>query len=91
MNLDKEFDGLSIEELKKVAERIKVKLKDKKAALNEENRQKLLLLEEGAKLKVTFKGEEVSAKFVYVTRSRFTVLINETKKSIMFNKLVSIY
>lgn len=85
-----ELKNLSVGELEKVIEKAKALIKEKKKEAGEVNRNKLLGLKEGAKVIVIFKGEEVKAKFVAVTNSRFTVEIEDKKKSIMFDKLIGI-
>lgn len=82
--------NLNIAELNELVENIKVEVKARTKQLGEANRSKLLALNEGKKVRIIFKGEEVEAKFVCVTNSRFTVEIDSVKKSIQFDKLISI-
>jgi len=79
----------SIEELKDFIEEAKNLIKEKKNNINETNREILLRVNEGRKILVLFKGEPTLVKFVGVTNSRFTVELGDSKKSILFDKLIS--
>lgn len=85
----KEIDN--IEELENLIERAKLHRKELKRVEGEKNRNRLLGLKEGHKVRVIFKGNEMDAEFVAITNSRFTVKIGESKKSIMFDKLVKVH
>ena len=85
-----DIKNLSIKELEELMEKAKVRIKEIKKDKQEENRNRLIGVEEGKEVVVIFKGKEVKANFVAITNSRFTVEINGAKKSIMFDKLVKV-
>ncbi len=85
-----DLKNLSVKELEEVVLKAKALIKEKKKDTGEKQREKLLTLEEGKKVSIIFKGEEVRAKFIGLTNSRFTVEIDGAKKSILFDKLISI-
>lgn len=85
-----DLKNLSIDELLKLVEDAKEVIKEKKANVNEANKEILLGLNAGKYIKILFKGEPTKVIFVGVTASRFTVDINGTKKSILFDKLISV-
>jgi len=75
----------AVEKAEKLAEREKV---------SSENKENLDKIEEGTSLTIlTGSGknvEEVTGTFVKMTEKRFTVLVDGSKKSVMFHRLVSI-
>ena len=87
-----DFKNMTVAELDKVMEELKVARKEAVKA-EEKNaeavaRDFLNKSEKGDIVTVVFKGERTDAKFVGLTDKRFTVEIDGAKKSIMFTKLV---
>lgn len=81
---------MSVSELESVVKKAKNLIKDKKDGLKQKNKELLLEVPEGKRIKVIFKGEPTIARFVKVTESRFTVDISGSNKSILFDKLVTL-
>jgi len=88
------FEGKTVEEIdaiiKEAKEAKKRIMKIESAKVDAKVRETLKDVKEGDALVILFKGEEVSATFVKLTDKRFTVIINNVKHSIRFDKLVSI-
>lgn len=95
LNTVKDIDELMVqlrEARKEMKEKEKNAVKELREAKKAENAEKakarLVEAKEGDVLTVIFKGEEVEGTFIKMTEKRFIVLIDEQKKTIMFDKLV---
>jgi len=85
------FKGKTVEEIdaiiKEAKEAKKRIMNAEKAKADAKVREALKSVTEGDDLVVYFKGEGVHATFVKLTDKRFTVIINNVKHSIRFDKL----